>query len=45
VHVAGETAFEITHDHSRERALARICAFRKALPADWRFDRDEANAR
>jgi len=25
--------------------LARIRAFRKKLPADWKFDREEANAR
>ena len=41
VHVAGERAF----DRSRERALARIRALRKRLPADWRFDREDANAR
>ena len=26
-------------------ALERIRAFRKELPADWKFDRDEASAR
>jgi antitoxin MazE len=45
VHVAGDRAFDIARDHSRERALARIRAFRKKLPADWKFDREEANAR
>src|SRR5215471_2651349 len=45
VHVAGERAFDIARDRSRERALARIRAFRKELPADWKFDREEANAR
>ena len=45
VHVAGERAFDIARDQSRERALKRIRAFRKTLPADWKFDRDEANAR
>jgi len=44
VHVAGEWAFDIARDQSRERALARIRAFCKELPADWRFDRGEANA-
>jgi antitoxin MazE len=45
VHVAGTRAFGVARDRSRERALARIRAFRKALPADWKFDREDANAR
>jgi antitoxin MazE len=45
VHVAGERAFEIERDQSRQRALERIRAFRKKLPPDWKFDRDEANTR
>ena len=45
IHVAGERAFDIARDRSRERALERVRAFRKPLPADWKFDRDEANSR
>jgi antitoxin MazE len=45
VHVVGERAFDIDRDRSRERALERIRAFRKKLPVDWKFDREEANAR
>jgi antitoxin MazE len=45
VHVVGDRGFGIDHDRSRERALARIRALRKKLPADWKFDRDEANVR
>jgi antitoxin MazE len=45
VHVAGVRAFDIARDKSRERALARIRALRKELPADWKFDREEVNAR
>ena len=45
VHVVGDRAFGIDRDRSRERALERIRAFRKELPPDWKFDRDEANAR
>ena len=45
VHVVGERAFDIARDTSRERALARIRALRKTLPPDWKFDREEANAR
>jgi antitoxin MazE len=45
VHVMGDRAFGIDRDRSRERALARIRALCKPLPADWKFDREEANAR
>ncbi len=45
VHVVGERAFAIDRDRGREQALERIRAFRKKLPPDWKFDRDEANAR
>jgi antitoxin MazE len=45
IRVADERTFDIAHDRSRERALERIRAFGKELPADWKFDRDKANAR
>jgi antitoxin MazE len=45
IHVAGDRSFEIDHNRSRQRALARIRAFRGRLPADFKFDRDEANER
>ena len=45
VHVVGDRAFGIDRNRSRERALARIRAFGKELPPDWKFDREEANAR
>jgi antitoxin MazE len=45
VHVAHDRAFGIARDRSREHALARIRAFRKKLPPDWKFDREKANAR
>jgi antitoxin MazE len=45
VHVANAHAFGIARDDSRERALARIRGFHKKLPPDWKFDREEANAR
>jgi antitoxin MazE len=45
VHVVGKRAFGIARDRSREWALKRIRALRKELPADWKFDRDEVNAR
>lgn len=45
VHVVGDRAFGLDRDRTRERALARIRAFGKELPPDWKFDREEANAR
>ena len=45
VRIAEDKAFEIKRDDSRERALESIRRFRRELPSDWKFDRDEANAR
>ncbi len=45
IHVAGERAFGVARDRSRERAMERIRAFNWTLPADWKFDREEANRR
>lgn len=45
IRVVGERAFDIELDRSRERALKRIRELRKPLPAGWKFDRGEANAR
>jgi antitoxin MazE len=36
---------EVVKDEGRERALAAIRARHWDLPPDYRFDRDEANAR
>jgi antitoxin MazE len=45
IRVAGERVFDISLDRSRERALERIKRLAVKLPPDWKFDRDEANAR
>jgi antitoxin MazE len=45
IKVAGERAFDIDLDRSRERALQRIRELRRPLPEGWKFDRDDANAR
>ncbi len=45
VRIADERTFELERDTSRQEALERIKAFARPLPADWKFDRDEANAR
>ena len=45
VNIVGERAFDVARDRSREQAFEHIQALRKELPPDWKFDRDEANAR
>ena len=45
VHVADERAFVIARKPGRQDFLNRLRAFRGRLPADFKFDRDEANAR
>jgi len=45
IHVIGSPAFDVARDQTRERALQRTRSFRKQLPPDWKFDREEANAR
>lgn len=36
---------EVASTMTREQALERIRALAMPLPADWKFDRDEANRR
>lgn len=38
-------AFEFQKEMTREEALMELRKFRGLLPADWKFDREEANAR
>ena len=45
IRVAGAKVFEVSRDHSRERALARLRKLRRPLPAGFVFDRSDANAR
>ncbi|TXF13368.1 AbrB/MazE/SpoVT family DNA-binding domain-containing protein [Pelomicrobium methylotrophicum] len=45
IHVAGRRAFEITKKPGAREVLARLRKFRGRLPADFRFDRLEANER
>lgn len=42
---ATERTLEIVRDTRREEALARLRSIRRMLPADYRFDREDANAR
>jgi antitoxin MazE len=45
IHVAGAREFAIGRKSSREELLQRLRGFRGRLPPDFKFDRDEANAR
>lgn len=45
IHVAGRRTFEIAKKPGARELLARLRKFRGRLPADFRFDRLEANDR
>jgi antitoxin MazE len=45
IQIAGERAFEVSRDQSRQRALDRLRALRRPFPPGFVFDRDEANER
>jgi antitoxin MazE len=43
IHAAGNRTFDVTQKPDREELLERLRRFRGTLPADFKFDRDEAN--
>lgn len=45
IHVADARKFAVARKPSRDQLLTRLRAFRGRLPADFIFERDEANAR
>lgn len=45
IHVADARNLGIARKASRDELLKRLRTFRGRLPADFKFDRDEANAR
>jgi antitoxin MazE len=45
IQLAGTRAFGIARKPDRDELLSRLRAFRGRLPADFKFDREEANAR
>ena len=45
IHVAGPREFAVARKPSRDQLLKQLRAFRGRLPEDFKFDRDEANAR
>jgi antitoxin MazE len=45
IHIAGARQFGVARKPGRAELMQQLRAFRGRLPADFRFDRDEANAR
>jgi antitoxin MazE len=45
LHVVGARTFEVARKPSRRELLATLRKYRGSLPADFRFDRLEANER
>ncbi|TIL76505.1 MAG: AbrB/MazE/SpoVT family DNA-binding domain-containing protein [Mesorhizobium sp.] len=45
IHVGDARRLGVARKPAREELLKRLRAFRGRLPADFKFDRDEANAR
>ena len=45
IHVVGEREFAVARKPSRQDFLNRLRAYRGRLPRDFKFDREEANAR
>jgi antitoxin MazE len=45
IHVADDRELAVARKPGRAELLNRLRAFRGRLPADFKFDRDEANAR
>ena len=45
IRVVGDREFAVSRKPDRDELLARLRAFRGRLPPDFKFDRDEANAR
>ncbi len=41
IRVAGDRAFEVTRDRSRQKAIERLRRLRRPLPAGFTFDREE----
>jgi antitoxin MazE len=45
IRVAGTRTLDVAQEADREELLRRLRRFRGTLPADFKFDRDEADAR
>jgi antitoxin MazE len=45
IHIEDARSLKVARKPGREELLKRLRTFRGRLPADFKFDRDEANAR
>ena len=45
IHIADARQFGVARKPGRDELLRRLRAFRGRIPPDFKFDRDEANAR
>jgi antitoxin MazE len=45
IRITDRRQFDVSRKPGRDELLKRLLAFRGRLPADFKFDRDEANAR
>jgi antitoxin MazE len=45
IYIADEREFGVSRKPTREELLKRLRGFRRPLPADFEFDREEANSR
>ncbi|MEE3625195.1 AbrB/MazE/SpoVT family DNA-binding domain-containing protein [Nitrospirillum sp. BR 11752] len=45
IHIADSRELTVARKPGREELLKRLRAYRGRLPADFKFDRDDANAR
>lgn len=45
VRIADAREIEVSRKADRQQLLERLRGFRGRLPSDWKFDREEANAR
>lgn len=45
IQVAGARTFCVARDRTWEEVLKRLQSFKKKLPPDWKFDRNEINSR
>jgi len=45
IHIAGKREFEVSRDRSRQKAIEGLRRLSKPLPAGFKFNREEANAR
>jgi antitoxin MazE len=45
IEIAGDRAFRVSRDRSREQAVERLKALQWSLPPGFSFSRDEANER